>query len=95
MIHPPGCTCTTSYGCQLRRKGIQVPASATPTRTPRFVQRRPRYNSWEAGVAGEHRRDGSFMPYIHSDGREIGVKEWSDNRRDYSSKLRASKAGVA
>lgn len=92
-VHAPDCDCDT-YGCQLRRKGIQVPPSATPTRTPRFVQRRPRWNNWEKGIAGEHRRDGSFMPYIHANGAEIGVKEWSDNRRKYGSQLRAAKAGV-
>lgn len=95
MIHPPGCTCST-YGCELRRKGIQVPPSAQPTRTPRRPFRPgPKHMSWEAGRAGEHRRDGSFMPYIHSSGTDIGVKEWGENRKDYESKLRAAKAGVA
>lgn len=35
------------------------------------------------------------MPYIHSSGTDIGVKEWGENRKDYESKLRAAKAGVA
>lgn len=93
MIHDPDCDCDT-YGCQLRRKGIQVPPSATPTRTPKRPFRPgPRFNGWEKGRAGEHRRDGSFMPYVHPDGRDIGVKEWADNRRDYTSRLRQAKAG--
>lgn len=93
-VHPPGCECTTSYGCQLRRKGIQVPPSATPTKTPRRTFRRPRYMSWEAGRAGEHRRDGSFMPYLGNDGQPIGVKDWGENRRRYESRLRQVRAGA-
>lgn len=78
-IHPPDCNCVT-LGCVLRRGGgIQVPPSATPTRTRRFVPRQPRYMSWEAGVAGEHRPDGSFMPAIDgTTGDRIGIKRWSE-----------------
>ncbi len=82
-IHPPDCECTDSYGCRKRREGYgYVSRSATPTRTYRHdPKRRPRFNSWEAGVAGEHRPDGSFMPYVHADGSKIHTKEMADNRR--------------
>jgi hypothetical protein len=36
--------------------------------------------SWEAGVTGETRRDGSFMPYLDRSLQPIGVKEMADNR---------------
>jgi hypothetical protein len=36
--------------------------------------------SWEAGVAGEHRVDGAFMPYLDSTLEPIGVKEMADDR---------------
>jgi hypothetical protein len=50
--------------------------------------------SWEAGRAGEHRRDGSFMPYLGGDGQPIGVKDWGENRRRYESRLRQVRAGA-
>lgn len=94
MIHPPDCGCDT-YGCQLRRKGIQVPPSATPTRTQRRPFRPgPRFNSWEKGRAGEHRRDGSFMPHLGNDGQPITIKDWSENRCRYEDRLRQVRAGA-
>jgi hypothetical protein len=93
-VHAPDCGCDT-YGCQLRRKGISVPPSATPTRTQRRPFRPGPNNSWEKGRAGEHRRDGSFMPYLNDTGQDIGVKEWADNRTKYEKRLKAVKAGVA
>lgn len=93
-VHAPDCDCDT-LGCQLRRKGIQVPASATPTRTPRRPFRPgPRYNSWEAGRAGEHRRDGSFMPYLGDNGQALGIKDYSENRRRYDDRLRQVRSGA-
>jgi hypothetical protein len=82
-IHPPDCDCT-SLGCTIRRGGgLQIPPSATPTRTPQFAPRQPRFNSWEKGVAGETRPDGSFMPYLATDEagdtRQVHVKEWSES----------------
>lgn len=97
-MHPPDCTCTEgpgSYGCQLRRKGIQVPPSATPTRTPRRPWRPGPKNSWEAGIAGEHRPDGSFMPHLDpTDGHRLSVKEFADNRGRYEKRLREVRAGL-
>ncbi len=31
-VHPPDCECD-AYACQMRRKGVQVSAAATPTRS--------------------------------------------------------------
>lgn len=47
--------------------------------------------AWERGVAGEHRRDGSFVPYLDSSGERIGVKEFADNRSKYEGILREKK----
>jgi hypothetical protein len=82
-IHPSDCECDT-LGCELRRGGLFVLASAaTPTRSRRLPFRDPakvNHNSWEAGIAGEHRPDGSFMPYIGADGSRMHVKEYGENR---------------
>jgi hypothetical protein len=45
--------------------------------------------SWEKGIQGERRADGSFMPYVHaSDLTPITAKQMADNRRSYESQLR-------
>lgn len=81
--HAPDCGCP-KYGCTLRRKGIALSSAATPTRQGRRPFRPgPRFNSWEKGVAGEHRPDGSFMPYLNGDGQRIQVKEFSEHRREF------------
>lgn len=38
--------------------------------------------AWERGVAGEHRADGSFMPYLNPDLSPIGVKQASEQRHE-------------
>lgn len=86
--HARDCDCPT-LGCTLRRKGIQVPPSATPTRTPRRPWRPGPKNSWEAGLAGEHRPDGSFMPILDpTDGHKLSVKEASDGGRALENRVR-------
>lgn len=81
-VHDPDCGCDT-YGCQLRRKGLDFSYNATPTRRSRRPYR-PKVGGggWEAGKSGEHRTDGSFMPYIgDKSGRTIPTKEFSERRR--------------
>lgn len=82
MIHSPDCGCDT-LGCRLRRDGVfALSSSATPTRQGRRPYRDPakhNHNSWEAGIAGEHRADGSFMPYLTGTGGQMHVKEWSES----------------
>ena len=46
---------------------------------------------WEKGISGERRRDGSFVPYLRSDGSRIGVKDFADNRKKYEGILREKK----
>ena len=61
---------------------LQAPAltaAAAPSRMNKVPP--PQANpAWEKGISGEHRRDGSFVPYVHADGSRIGVKEFADNR---------------
>lgn len=79
--HPSDCTCDT-YGCQLRRKGISLTAAATPTMRARRPFRPKVDASMNAGLVGEHRVDGSFMPTLDASGRKIRVKEGRERRRE-------------
>lgn len=44
-------------------------------------------NGWERGIKGEHRADGSFMPYIDHNGNPIRMKQWAENRHNYEAQL--------
>ena len=69
---------------------IQVPQispSSLPSRMNKIPPRKAD-PAWERGIAGEHRRDGSFVPYLGSNGKQIGVKEFADNRSKYEGLLR-------
>ena len=72
---------------------LQAPAltaAAAPSRMNKVPP--PQANpAWEKGISGEHRRDGSFVPYVHADGSRIGVKEFADNRTKYERILREKK----
>lgn len=79
----PGCQ--DHFACRLRAKGVSVSPAATPTRVSNRTQpHRPMAEpSWEKGKAGEHRPDGSFMPYLSFDDRtEMGVHELASRRHD-------------
>jgi hypothetical protein len=47
--------------------------------------------AWERGIAGEHRPGGTFVPYVDSEGKRIGVKKFADNRKKYERILREKK----
>ena len=72
---------------------LQAPAltaAAAPSRMNKVPP--PQANpAWEKGIAGQHRRDGSFVPYVHADGSRIGVKEFADNRTKYERIIREKK----
>ena len=72
---------------------LQAPAltaAAAPSRMNKVPP--PQANpAWERGIAGEHRRGGSFVPYVHADGSRIGVKEFADNRTKYERIIREKK----
>ena len=75
------------------KRVLQSPAltaAAAPSRMNKVPP--PQANPvWERGVAGEHRRDGSFVPSVHNDGSRIGVKEFADNRTEYERNIRENK----
>lgn len=43
--------------------------------------------AWERGVKGEHRADGSFMPYLDKDLAPIGLKQWGEERHKFEANL--------
>jgi hypothetical protein len=68
----------------MRREGV----FAVPGRGQRRPYRDPakhNHNSWERGITGEHRADGSFMPYVNSQGNQIRTKEYAEGRRTFES----------
>jgi hypothetical protein len=78
----PGCT--AHYGCSLRHKGVQTKAGLPGNRRRgpgRFISETN--CSWEAGIAGESRPGGTFMPYLGAEGHPIPIKEFGENRRKY------------
>ena len=69
---------------------LQSPAT-TAAATPSIKNKVPPPQAdpaWERGSKGELRRDGSFVPYLDSEGKRIGVKKWADNRTKYEGLLR-------
>jgi hypothetical protein len=93
MIHQHGCECN-SYGCQLRRKGITVAASATPSRGKRGKPAEHTNNSWEKGIAGEHRGHGTFMPYLNDKGKPMTIKQGSEQRHKIKDIRTSQRAGT-
>jgi hypothetical protein len=84
------------YGCRLRQKGVSVSPAATPSRrnTKPSTTFAPR-NSWERGVAGEHRPDGSFMPLLDASGQSLGLKEYGERRREVDAQVARLKTAPA
>lgn len=81
------------YGCQLRAKSIAVSDDAMPNRRDSrpFVPPRRANPTWERGVAGERRADGSFMPILDTAGGRMGVKAYSENRHQVEERVRQLK----
>lgn len=48
--------------------------------------------SWEKGIAGEHRVDGSFMPYLNDHREEMGVHEFGNKRHDVTEAVKRLKS---
>ena len=72
-------------------KRILQAANIAPSSMPSRMNKVPPPKAdpaWERGIAGEHRRDGSFVPYLDSNGNRIGVKKFADNRSKYERLLR-------
>lgn len=67
----------------MRIGSVGIAGSATPSRRPVSGGKRPKdkpiYNNWEKGIA----KDDRGMPYLDKQGVEVGVKQFSETRRDY------------
>lgn len=81
--HPDSCECLPCKLVYWRSgRGLQIDPRATPSRRNSTAPAAAN-PAWEAGVAGEHRRDGTFMPYIHETTMNpIGLKEFGERRRE-------------
>ena len=86
-----------SCGEEAAKRILQSPsltAACTPSRTMNKVPPRKADPSWEKGVAGEHRPDGSFMPYLRPDDQTpMKVKEFAEGRTKYEKRLREMRSG--
>lgn len=71
-----------SYGAKLRAKGVQIDAGAAKSGRRGRPSDNARYNGWERGVTGEHRPDGTFMPYLDSTGTVVRNKRMSEGQFD-------------
>jgi hypothetical protein len=69
------------YGCELKGKNLTLSSAVTSSRTRRQPFRPMVESSWEAGVKGETRPGGGFMPYLDKTLEPIGVKEFGEQRR--------------
>ena len=71
-------------------QAFALTAAATPSRRNKVPppQADP---AWELGIAGEHRPGGTFVPYLDSEGKRIGVKKFADNRTKNERILREKK----
>lgn len=61
-----------------------VPGGA---RTEKGVRQAPN-PAWERGLTGEHRRDGSFMPYLDGGLNPIRQKQFGENRHEYETAIK-------
>lgn len=81
--HGPDC-----FGCRIQ--GVNFDPRAMPSRRnsnePTAMKANP---AWEAGIAGEHRRDGTFMPYIRDHSMNaIHVKEFAERQHELEPAIR-------
>lgn len=84
-VYDPNC-----YGCQLRAKGVGLSAAAIPSRQNSVPPATPN-PAWERGRAGEHRVDGSFMPYLDKNDSPMPIKEYTENRHKVDEQVRRLK----
>lgn len=60
----------------------------------KFVYRPKPDMSWEKGIQGETRPDGSFMPYVRaSDLSPITAKQMADNRGSFEKQIKQARTG--
>lgn len=67
------------FGCRIQQVGIAPSAMPSRKNTLPPAEANP---AWERGVAGEHRRDGTFMPYLDNKLNPIGLKTFAEKRTE-------------
>lgn len=78
-MHAKDCDCRDCFKAKLA--SIQTRAGSPGNRRGGRTRRIDETNcSWEAGIAGEHRRGGTFMPYLGSELHPIPIKEFGEKR---------------
>lgn len=77
------------FGCRV--KHAQFGVAAMPSRMNQVAPSVPN-NSWEKGVAGETRRDGSFMPYLTTERQRMGVHEYATRRHEVKEQVNRLKS---
>lgn len=91
--HGPWCD-PECFGCHVASVSVQA-SKATPNRFgANGVAPRTPDPAWERGIAGEHRPDGSFVPYVNLDDNlePIRVKQMAENRHRFTEQLRRLKS---
>lgn len=74
------------FGCRIQ--SVQFDPRATPSRRNNEPPSKAA-PAWERGIAGEHRRDGSFMPFIDDRTMNpIRVKQFGEHRHRYEEAIR-------
>lgn len=80
-VHPLDCECDT-YGCVMRRKGLQVSPAALPNRRNTVPPRKNEVPAYNKTVRGEHRPGGTFVPYLNERLEPIRAKEYEHRRHE-------------
>lgn len=93
MIHQPGCDCG-AYACELRAKNVSVqPGHARHAPYKGTPESQSKQAGLNAGVAGEHRAGGTFMPYLAPDSngqlQKVPIKRGRETRHTIRETRRA------
>lgn len=94
MIHDPDCDCDT-YGCRMRRKGLQVSPKATPSRRNHIPPRRVEPPGVNKQIVYDERPGGFKMPIFTEKGDVLRHKRYSEQRHKINDQLARVKAGNA
>lgn len=93
MLHPDDCTCDT-YGCSLRRKGVQLSPKATPNRRNSIPPRRP--NVPGQPIVYQDRPGGFRMPIMTATGDFLRRKQYLERKHEIDDTLnRIRQTGTA
>lgn len=79
-------------GCPTcKYRTIRISAAATPNKTRSHAPPKRYGNQWEKGIATDHRG----VPYLNDNLQPIGIKEFSENRSGYETRIRDLKNSAA